>query len=169
MLSKKWIMGKGFATFCTLLNSAEMPCHMLYIYILAIWCEKLTHWKRPWCWERLKVGGEGHNRGWDGWMASRTRWTWVWVSSGSWWWTGKPGVLWSMGSQRVRQDWATELNWTELREHREKMAIKAESRGSALKKRSINTPYQRSRTWPVFFDYRKYPCVLLKHFFVLLD
>ena len=77
---------------------------------LATWCEEFTHWKRPWCWERLKVGGEGDNKGWDGWMASPT-WTWVWISSGSWWWTGKPGVLQSVGSQRARQDWATELNW----------------------------------------------------------
>ena len=52
-------------------------------------------------------------RGWDGWMASPTQWTWVWVNSGSWWWTGKPGMLWFMGSQRVRHDWATEVNWTE--------------------------------------------------------
>ena len=78
---------------------------------LATWNEELTHWKRPWCWERLKVGGEGDDRGWDGWMASPTWWTWVWVSSGSQWWTGKPGVLQSMGSQRVGHDWATELNW----------------------------------------------------------
>ena len=78
---------------------------------LATWCKELTHWKRPWCWERLKAGGEGDNKGWDGWMASATQWTWIWVSSGSWWWTGKPGVLQSMGSQRVRHDWATELNW----------------------------------------------------------
>ena len=76
---------------------------------LATWCEKLTPWKRPWCWERLKAGGEGEDRGWDGWMASLTRWTCVWGSSGSWWWTGKPGVLQSLGSQRVGQDW-TELN-----------------------------------------------------------
>ena len=82
---------------------------------LATWCEKLTHLKRPWWWERLKAGGKGDDRGWDGWMASPTRWTWVWVNSGSWWWTGRPGVLQSMGSQRVRHDWATELNWTELR------------------------------------------------------
>ena len=67
-----------------------------------------THWKRPWCWERLKAGGEGENRGWDGWMASPTWWTWVWVSSGSWWRTGKPGMLQSMESQRVRHDWETE-------------------------------------------------------------
>ena len=69
-------------------------------------------WKRPWCWERLRAGGEGFNRGWDGWMASLTQWTRVCVSSGSWWWTGKPGVLQSIGSQSVRHNWVTELNWT---------------------------------------------------------
>ena len=78
---------------------------------LSTWYEELTHWKRPWCWERLKAGGEGDDRGWDGWMASPTQWTWVWVNSGSWWWTGGPGVLQSMGSQGVGHDWATELNW----------------------------------------------------------
>ena len=71
--------------------------------------------ERSWCWERLKAGGKGDDREWDGWMASLTQWTWVWVSSRSWWWTGRPGMLQSMGSQRVRHDWATELNWTELR------------------------------------------------------
>ena len=81
---------------------------------LATWCEKLTHLKRPWCWERLKAGGEGDDREWDGWMASLTQWTWVWVNSGSWWSTGKPGMLWSMGSLRVRHDW---LNSTELNIH----------------------------------------------------
>ena len=78
---------------------------------LATWCKELTHWKRPWCWERLRAGGEGDNRRWDGYMVSLTQWTWVWVNSGSWWWTGRPGVLWFMGLQRVRHDWATELNW----------------------------------------------------------
>ena len=67
-------------------------------------------WKRPWWWERLKAGGEGDNR-LDGWMASLTRWTWVWVGFGSWWWTRKPGVLQSMGSQRIGHDWGTEMNW----------------------------------------------------------
>ena len=80
---------------------------------LATSCEELTHWKRPWCWEGLGAGGEGDNRGWDGWIASPTRWTWVWVNSGSWWWTGRPGVLQFLGSQRVGHDWATELNWTD--------------------------------------------------------
>ena len=79
----------------------------------ATWCEELTHFKRPWCWERLRAGGEGDDRGLDGWMASMTQWTWVWVDSGSWWWTGRPGVLRFSGSQRVRHDWATELNWTD--------------------------------------------------------
>ena len=67
-----------------------------------------------WCWEGLGAGGEGDDRGWDGWIVSQTRWMWVWVNSGSWWWTGRPGVLRFMGSQRVGHDWVTELNWTEL-------------------------------------------------------
>ena len=81
---------------------------------LATWCEELTHWKRPWCWERLKAGGQGDNRGWDGWMASPTRWEWVCTSSSSWWRTAKPGMLQSMGLQRVRHDWVNELNWTDI-------------------------------------------------------
>ena len=71
--------------------------------------------EKTWCWERLKTGGEGDDRGWDGWMASLTQWTWIWVNSGSWWWTGRPGMLQSMESQRVGtrlRDW-TELNWYE--------------------------------------------------------
>ena len=79
---------------------------------LATSCKELTHWKRPWFWEGLGSGGEGDDRGWDGWMASPTQWIWVWVNSGNWWWTGRPGMLWFMGSQRVRHDWVTELNWT---------------------------------------------------------
>ena len=77
--------------------------------MLATWCEELTHWKRPWCWERLRAGGEGNDRGWDDWMASPTRWTWVWARSGSWL-TGKTGMLQSMVSQS--QTWLS--NWTEL-------------------------------------------------------
>ena len=80
---------------------------------LATSCEELTHWKRPWCWEGLGAGGEGDDRRWDGWMASPPWWTWVWVNSRSWWWTGKPGMLQFMGSQRVRHNWVTKLNWTE--------------------------------------------------------
>ena len=79
----------------------------LKLHILTC-CEVPTHWKSPWCWERLKAGREGVDRGWEGWMASATRWTWVSASSRSWWWTGKPGMLHYMGSQRVRHDWVTE-------------------------------------------------------------
>ena len=74
---------------------------------LATWCEELTRWKRPWCWERLRAG-EGGDRGWDGWMASLTQWTWVWANAGRWWRTEKPGLVLSMGSQKVRHNWATE-------------------------------------------------------------
>ena len=93
---------------------------------LATWFEELTHWKRPWCWERLKPGREGDNRGWDGWMPSPTGWTWVWASSWSWW-TGKPGVLQSMGLQRVGHNWATELNWTEAEERHDSSYFSKES------------------------------------------
>ena len=78
-----------------------------------LWPPDAKNWltgKKPWPWERLKAG-EGDARGWDGWMAPLTQWTRVWASSGSWWWTGKPGVLQSMGLQRVGHDWATKLNW----------------------------------------------------------
>ena len=71
---------------------------------LATWCEELTHLKRPWCWGRFKAGGEGDVRGWGGWMASLTQRTWVWVNSGSWWWTGRPGML--------QSDTTDRLNWT---------------------------------------------------------
>ena len=79
------------------------------INTLATWCKELTHWKRLWCWERLKSGGEGNNRGQDSRIASLTQWTWVWASSRRWWLTRKPGVLQSMGLQRVRHlsDWTT--------------------------------------------------------------
>ena len=77
-----------------------------------LWPPDVKNWhlKRPWCWERLKAGRERDDRGWDGWMASPTQWTWVWVNlDRSWWWRGRPGVLQPMGSQRVGHDWATEL------------------------------------------------------------
>ena len=78
---------------------------------LATWCEELTPWKRPWCWERLRAGGEGDDRGWDGWMASLTRWTWVWVDSGSWWWEAWCAAVHGVTKSRTRlSDW-TELNW----------------------------------------------------------
>ena len=80
---------------------------------LATWWEELTHLKRPWFWKRLKAGGQGDDRGWDGWMASPTQWIWVWVNSRSWWWAWQPGMLQSIGSEWVRHNWVTELNWTD--------------------------------------------------------
>ena len=101
--------------FCFLLSLIPwifpLKCIILCIITLATSCEELTHWKRLWCWEVMGAGGEGDDRGWDGWMASLTRWTWVSVNSGSWWWTGRSGVLRFMGLQRVGHDWATDLIW----------------------------------------------------------
>ena len=88
----------------------------LKLLTLATWCEELSQLKRPWCWERLKAGGEGGDRGWYGWMASPTGWTWVWASSRSWWCTGKPGMLQSMGLQRVGHDRA-ELKCSSFKEN----------------------------------------------------
>ena len=88
-------------------TDAEAETPILWLPDAKNW---LTHWKRAWCWERLKAGGEGDDRELDGWLASLTRWTWVWASSGSWSWTGKPGVLQSMASQS--QTWLSD--WTEL-------------------------------------------------------
>ena len=99
--SRRSILGVHWRHWCWSWNSST----------LATWCEELTHLRRPWCWERLRAGGAGEDRGWVGWMASLTRWTWVWMYSGSWWWTGRPGVLWFMGSQKFRHDCMTELNW----------------------------------------------------------
>ena len=89
--------------------SLEGPMSKLKLQYLATCWEEPTHLKRPWCWERVRAGGEGDNRGWDGWTASATQWTWVWVDSGSWWWTGRSGVLQFTESQRVGHDWVTEL------------------------------------------------------------
>ena len=84
--------------------------------LLATWCKELTHWKSPWCWETLKAGGEGHDRGWDGLMASLTLWTWIWASFGSSWWTGRPGLLHSMRLQRLdtteQLNWLTQIYWS---------------------------------------------------------
>ena len=129
----RWAYTQEIITIINLINipiTSKVSSHSIYLFnicsfrkdwcwnwnsnTLDISCKELTHWKRPWCWEGLGAGGEGDNRGWNGWMASPTWWTWVWVNSGSWWWTGRPGVLRFTGSQRVGHDWATELNWTEL-------------------------------------------------------
>ena len=100
--SRRSVLGIRWKDWCWSWNSNT----------LATWCKEVTYLKRPWFWGRLKAG-EGNNRGWDGWMASLTQWTWVWVNFRSWWWMGRPSVLQSMESQRVRHDWAIELNWTE--------------------------------------------------------
>ena len=83
---------------------------------LILWPPDAKNWKRFWCWKRFKVGGEGDDRGWDDWMTSPIWWTWVWASSGSRWWTGNPGVLQSIVSQRVKCNWVSELNWTHIDE-----------------------------------------------------
>ena len=117
---------------------------------LATWCEELTHLKRPWCWGRLRAGEEGDNRGWDGWMASPTQWTWVCVNCGSWWWTGRPGVLQSTGLQRVGHDWATELNFTCHTSLKDEVLEEAtEATGSSLL-RAMTTISRQS--WPNSFS-----------------
>ena len=116
--------------------------------VLATSCEELTHWKRPWCWEGLGAGGEGDDRQWDGWMASPTRWTWIWVNSGSWWWAERPGVLQFMGSQSPTRlsDWS-DLIWSNeemtmtLYELRLKsMFIKSKHENSSGKSHPRDTP-----------------------------
>ena len=86
---------------------------------LATWREELTHRKRPWCWEILKMGGEGDDKGWDGRIASATQWTWVWVNSGRWWWTGRPGVLHGVTESRTRLS-----DWTELKNYLTNLRLK---------------------------------------------
>ena len=100
-------------------STGEAFAHTGLWFLPPLPCPTAKSWLigKDWCWEGLGAGGEGDNRGWDGWMASLTRWTWVLVNSRSLWWTGRPGVLQFMGSQRVGYDWATELNWTELKAH----------------------------------------------------
>ena len=109
-IQKRSVLGVHWKDWCWSWNSN----------ILATSCKELTHWRRPWCWERLKAGGEGDDREWDGWMVPLTWWTWVWASSGSWWWTGMPGVgdgqvgLVCCSPWGCKESETTEwLNWTE--------------------------------------------------------
>ena len=104
ILNRRLVLGVHWRDWCWSWNSNT----------LVTWCGELTHLQRPWCWERLRAGGEGDDRGWDGWMASLTQWTWVWMNSGSWWWTGRPGRAAFMGLQRVGHNCTTELNWTDV-------------------------------------------------------
>ena len=123
--SRKSVLSVHWQDWCWSWNSSTS----------ATWCKELTRWKRPWCWERWKTGGEGDDRGWDGWMASPTQWTWVWVDSGNWWWTRRPGMLQSMGSQRVGQDWETDLNWTD-----------EEKEGRSREENALRQSYHRKKS-----------------------
>ena len=95
----------------SLLFTNNIYLKLTYSNTLATSCEELTHWKRPWCWEGLGAGGEGDDRGWDGWMASPPWWAWVWVNSGSWWWQGDLACCDSWGHKE--SDRTERLNWTE--------------------------------------------------------
>ena len=99
---RRWVLGVHWKDWCWGWNSNT----------LATWCKELTHLKTPWCWERLRAGGEGDDKGWDGWIASPTLWTWVWVVGGSWWWTRGLVCCSSWGHKEL--DTTERLNWTEL-------------------------------------------------------
>ena len=89
---------------------------MLKLQYFGHWCIELTHWKKPWCWERLKAGREGDNRGWDGWMGTPIWWTWVWASSMSWWQIGKP---WRAPVHGVTKSWTWLRTWSKLNSNSE--------------------------------------------------
>ena len=126
---------------------------------LATSWEELTHWKRLWCWEVLRAGGEGDARGWDGWMASLTQRTWVWVNSGSLWWTGRPGVLWFMGSQRLGHDWVTELNW---RDFLQVKLLPSWHKNSCLSSFKLHPLFLNSYEFKCFFEFSVSFLTLLK-------
>ena len=112
----KFIMSSCAVSVKGIMNASNFKRHIVRKIMWKVSYHLLCQIRRRnRCWERLGAGGEGDDPGRDGWMASRTRWTWVWVNSGRCWWTGRPGVPRFMGSQRVEHDWATELNWTVLR------------------------------------------------------
>ena len=121
-----------------------------------LWPSDAKKWligKKGWCWERLKAGGKRAYKGWDGWMASPTQWTWVWVNSRSWRWTRKPGVLRFMGLQRVGYDWATELNWSEkLVLQEDKQNWQTFSQTHQEKKRRIKSTKIRNEKWEAATD-----------------
>ena len=135
------------------ISDEELQAHRGYLFkymtgdTLATWCEELTHWKRPWCWERLKAGRKGGDRRSGGWMASPTKWTWVWASSRSWWWTGKPGVLQPMGSHRVRHNWATRLNWWQTDELFDSRPLFGRQRPQRKEELGVGMVFASKVTW----------------------
>ena len=106
-VAKSWTRLSDWTELNWIISSVEH----LFICQLAIWCKELTHWKRPWCWERLKAGGEEDKRGWDVWMASLTQWIWVWASSGSWY--GQRGLVCCSSCSCKESDTTEQLNWTD--------------------------------------------------------
>ena len=135
-----------------------------------LWPPDVKNWltvKTPDAGKDLKAGGEGDDRGWDGWMASVTQWTWVWINFGNWWWTGRPGVLQSMGSQRVRLNWATKLNWTELRwvdVRGEVNMVEGQvnrENTEAKKEMLIRSEGCRDRLWQITLPYYSFQCKII--------
>ena len=131
--SKRSGLGVHWRDWCWSWNSNTLPTS----------CEELTRWKRPWCWEGFGEGGEGDDRGWDGWMASPTRAAWVLVNYRNLWWTGKPGMLRFMELQRVRHNWATELNWTDA----DDTTLMAESEEELTKKTLDESERGEWKSW----------------------
>ena len=139
---------------------------------LATWCEELTDLKRPQCWERLTARGEGDDRGWDGWMASLTQWTWVWVNSRSWWCTGRPGVLPSMGLQS--HTWLS--NWTELNiqyiyrclENSQLMLKMKKKEKWERDNRDLNNNWIKSQIVRLLFNGYEYLCSVLHNYWKFL-
>ena len=133
---------------------------------LATWCEEQTHWKRPWCWEELKAKGEGSNRGWNGWIASLTQWTWVWANSGRWFRKGKPGMLEPMGSQSLTwlSDWTTTPTLTTHTKSKNKKAKSLQD----MERRGINNQsvYQTPKFPFSLFDGGTYLCHYCELYFI---
>ena len=111
---------------------------------MVIWRKQLTHWKSPWCWERLEAEREDGLRGWDGWMASLMQCTWTWANFGRWWGTERPGLLQSMGSQRVRHDWATEQ---QQQQAMEKVTMLSNGKGEYFKYILLNNWNIHIKIW----------------------
>ena len=153
---------------CKEIKSVNLKWNQSWIFIgrtdaeaeaqyLATWCEQLTHWKRPWCWERLKAGGEGDDRGWDGWIALQTQRTWVWTSSRRWWRTGQHGVLQSMESQIVGHNWVTEQQ-QQIKRHLLLGRKVMTHLDSILKSRDITLPTKIHLVKAIVFPVVMYGC-----------